>query len=107
MKDSTATVPRKRKQRAILSCNDCRRRKLSCNRELPCSRCTHGGIADACAYGSGVWDPAGDDYEEENLANKRSNVSSNQSTVGAAEEGVLGHPLYELQRMTTHFYHEL
>lgn len=54
-----------------------------------------------------MWDPAGHDYEEENLANKRSNVSSNQSTVGAAEEGVLGRLLYELQRMTTHFYHEL
>jgi hypothetical protein len=42
---------RKRKQRAVLSCNDCRRRKLKCNRELPCNRCIHGGVAEKCAYG--------------------------------------------------------
>ncbi|KAL5382724.1 hypothetical protein DPSP01_006283 [Paraphaeosphaeria sporulosa] len=41
---------RKRKQRAILSCNDCRRRKLKCDRELPCNRCLGGGYAEKCAY---------------------------------------------------------
>lgn len=41
---------RKRKQRAILSCNDCRRRKLKCDRELPCNRCTGGGYPEKCAY---------------------------------------------------------
>ncbi|KAF2474124.1 uncharacterized protein BDR25DRAFT_280869 [Lindgomyces ingoldianus] len=42
---------RKRKRRAVLSCNDCRRRKLKCDRELPCNRCINGGISNACAYG--------------------------------------------------------
>lgn len=42
---------KKRKRRAVLSCNDCRRRKLKCDRELPCNRCINGGIANACAYG--------------------------------------------------------
>ncbi|KAF2446224.1 hypothetical protein P171DRAFT_453691 [Karstenula rhodostoma CBS 690.94] len=41
---------RKRKQRAILSCNDCRRRKLKCDRELPCNRCLGGGCPEKCAY---------------------------------------------------------
>lgn len=45
---------RKRKRRAQLSCNDCRRRKLKCNRESPCNRCINGGIAKSCAYGSGA-----------------------------------------------------
>ncbi|KAF2823880.1 hypothetical protein CC86DRAFT_395896 [Ophiobolus disseminans] len=45
--------PRKqRRQRAILSCNDCRRRKLRCDRLDPCNRCIKGGIAHSCAYGS-------------------------------------------------------
>ncbi|KAF2107497.1 hypothetical protein BDV96DRAFT_606350 [Lophiotrema nucula] len=44
-------VPRKRKRRAVLSCNDCRRRKLKCDRELPCNRCIQGSVADKCAYG--------------------------------------------------------
>lgn len=39
-----------RRQRAVLSCNDCRRRKLRCDRKLPCDRCIKGGIAEACTY---------------------------------------------------------
>lgn len=42
---------KKRKRRAVLSCNDCRRRKLKCDRELPCNRCVQGGVAHKCAYG--------------------------------------------------------
>jgi hypothetical protein len=40
-----------RRQRAILSCNDCRRRKLKCDRLSPCDRCIKGGVPDSCAYG--------------------------------------------------------
>ncbi|KAF2738580.1 hypothetical protein EJ04DRAFT_560586 [Polyplosphaeria fusca] len=42
---------KKRKRRAVLSCNDCRRRKLKCDRELPCNRCIQGGNGSTCAYG--------------------------------------------------------
>ncbi len=45
------TKKKQRRQRAVLSCNDCRRRKLKCDRELPCNRCISGDIADQCAYG--------------------------------------------------------
>ncbi|KAM7204771.1 multidrug resistance regulator 1 [Rhypophila sp. PSN 637] len=41
--------PRKR-QRVRLSCLECRRRKLSCDREFPCSRCLQSGTADRCEY---------------------------------------------------------
>lgn len=41
--------PRKR-QRVRLSCLECRRRKLSCDRELPCSRCLQSGTPDKCEY---------------------------------------------------------
>ncbi|PSN59846.1 hypothetical protein BS50DRAFT_220054 [Corynespora cassiicola Philippines] len=54
--DKTSTSEakiRKRKQRAVLSCNDCRRRKLKCDRELPCNRCLQGGYPQKCAYGHG------------------------------------------------------
>ena len=33
-----------------LSCLECRRRKLSCDRELPCSRCLASGTPDRCEY---------------------------------------------------------
>lgn len=40
--------PRKR-QRVRLSCLECRRRKLSCSRELPCDRCIKSGTPDKCS----------------------------------------------------------
>ncbi|KAJ4367112.1 hypothetical protein N0V83_007642 [Neocucurbitaria cava] len=45
------TSKKPRRQRAVLSCNDCRRRKLKCDRELPCNRCKSRDIAADCAYG--------------------------------------------------------
>jgi len=51
MSEATNPKVRKRKQRAVLSCNDCRRRKLKCDRVLPCNRCVTGNIAEKCAYG--------------------------------------------------------
>ena len=48
--DKSYTEDRKRK-RDVLSCLDCRRRKLKCNREYPaCSRCVKGGNASSCTY---------------------------------------------------------
>ncbi|KAF2012783.1 hypothetical protein BU24DRAFT_465141 [Aaosphaeria arxii CBS 175.79] len=44
------TKSKKRKQRATLSCFDCRRRKLKCDRELPCRRCIKGDVASSCHY---------------------------------------------------------
>ena len=49
--DLTSVPKRKRKPRRVLSCNDCRRRKLKCNRELPCNRCINGGVSHNCVYG--------------------------------------------------------
>lgn len=41
--------PRKR-QRIRLSCLECRRRKLSCDRGFPCDRCVKSGTPDLCSY---------------------------------------------------------
>ena len=49
--DLNISRKRKRKPRTVLSCNDCRRRKLKCDRELPCNRCINGGVAHSCVYG--------------------------------------------------------
>ncbi|KAJ2894002.1 C6 zinc finger domain-containing protein [Zalerion maritima] len=43
--------PRKR-QRVRLSCLECRRRKLSCDRAFPCERCVKSGTPDQCSYES-------------------------------------------------------
>jgi hypothetical protein len=44
--------PARKRQRVRLSCLECRRRKLSCSRELPCDRCIKSGTADRCTYES-------------------------------------------------------
>ncbi|KAI0865352.1 hypothetical protein F4860DRAFT_461060 [Xylaria cubensis] len=40
----------RKRQRVRLSCLECRRRKLSCSRELPCDRCIKSGTPDRCTY---------------------------------------------------------
>ncbi|KAK0650412.1 Transcription factor lepE [Lasiodiplodia hormozganensis] len=57
--EETTTEVRKRR-RIALSCYDCRRRKLRCDREYPaCGRCRKGGHADTCSYDSRAEPPAG------------------------------------------------
>lgn len=59
-----STTKRKRK---ALSCYDCRRRKLRCDRELPsCARCIKAGHADTCSY------------DERSLAPRNSNTGPAQ-----------------------------
>lgn len=41
----------RKRRRKVLSCYDCRRRKLQCDRALPaCGRCTKAGQASSCLY---------------------------------------------------------
>jgi hypothetical protein len=44
-----AKVPQKR-PRPVLSCSECRRKKLKCSRTLPCAQCTKTGGAARCSY---------------------------------------------------------
>ncbi|GME24061.1 uncharacterized protein LTHEOB_3385 [Neofusicoccum parvum] len=56
--EEASTEVRKRR-RIALSCYDCRRRKLRCDREYPaCGRCRKGGHADTCSYDSRAEPPA-------------------------------------------------
>ncbi|KAI0967943.1 fungal-specific transcription factor domain-containing protein [Xylaria arbuscula] len=40
----------RRRDKPQLSCHLCRKRKLKCNREQPCSSCTQRGLAMSCSY---------------------------------------------------------
>lgn len=44
--------PSRKRQRVRLSCLECRRRKLSCDRGFPCERCIKSGTPDRCSYES-------------------------------------------------------
>lgn len=48
--DSEGRPPPRKRQRVRLSCLECRRRKLSCDREFPCSRCLQSGTPERCEY---------------------------------------------------------
>ncbi|EFX05764.1 c6 zinc finger domain containing protein [Grosmannia clavigera kw1407] len=42
--------PARKRQRVRLSCLECRRRKLSCDRGFPCERCIKSGTPERCTY---------------------------------------------------------
>lgn len=67
--------PKPRRQRAILSCNDCRRRKLRCDRLHPCNRCIKGSIPHSCAYGpdAGSSTPPKDLHDRPTARQRRKN----------------------------------
>jgi hypothetical protein len=48
--DSDSAQPARKRQRIRLSCLECRRRKLSCNRMRPCDRCLKSETPDRCKY---------------------------------------------------------
>jgi hypothetical protein len=75
--EKSNTEDRKRK-RDVLSCLDCRRRKLKCDRGFPaCGRCVKGGIAASCTYkslngtGDGQQDEMDASADEDGRAQKR------------------------------------
>lgn len=48
--DGEGGKPSRKRQRVRLSCLECRRRKLSCNRQLPCDRCIRSETPNRCQY---------------------------------------------------------
>ncbi|KAI1417746.1 hypothetical protein F5Y13DRAFT_201303 [Hypoxylon sp. FL1857] len=49
--ESNSTSERRsRKKRARLSCIECRKKKLSCDRNLPCQRCVRSGRPTQCSF---------------------------------------------------------
>ncbi|ORY25536.1 hypothetical protein BCR39DRAFT_285917 [Naematelia encephala] len=46
-----------RRHRAKLTCIECKRRKIKCNKTYPCSACTTRGLAERCGYEDGQISP--------------------------------------------------
>ncbi|ODM14913.1 hypothetical protein SI65_09665 [Aspergillus cristatus] len=54
--DPDLSVPPRRRRRPALSCEQCRKRKIKCDRKFPvCDRCAQSGQAHACAYSDDVY----------------------------------------------------
>lgn len=61
-RSADSEVTRKR-SRPVLSCLECRRKKLKCDRHLPCQQCCKSGRADACIFNEGI-EPLGRTNEQ-------------------------------------------
>lgn len=49
--DGSIRLQQRKRKRNVLSCLDCRRRKVKCDHGLPaCSRCVLRGVASSCTY---------------------------------------------------------
>ncbi|KAH8724825.1 hypothetical protein GQ44DRAFT_750068 [Phaeosphaeriaceae sp. PMI808] len=93
-----------RRQRAILSCTDCRRRKLKCDRLFPCNRCTKRGIAASCAYG-----PEGRSNAPEQLKDrpkKRLRRTDNLPSLTIEEKPYTHDSLEHSERADVHLRHD-
>ena len=71
--DGTAKRPR-----PVLSCLECRRKKLKCDRLLPCQQCQKSGKATLCAYSNGIEPDVREEEEEEDSAPLPKRVRSNE-----------------------------
>lgn len=97
---------RKRKQRAILSCNDCRRRKLKCDRELPCNRCIGGGYPERCAYNSTEQEEPSPKRVKTGPLQNLAPATSSSPSVGPGERVEhLEHQLAEIQEVVRRLEH--
>ena len=54
---SETVVPPRKRRRPALSCVECRRRKIKCDRNDPCSQCTQAKVA-SCTYKDGYPGPS-------------------------------------------------
>ncbi|KAJ9257942.1 transcriptional regulator family: Fungal Specific TF [Paecilomyces variotii] len=64
-------LPQKR-IRQIFSCNECRRRKLKCDRNIPCNRCVKSGCPGTCLYTS---------RNKRSIRERRANVENARSDI--------------------------
>lgn len=83
--DKSSLEYQKRK-RDVLSCLDCRRRKLKCDRIFPvCGRCERGGNSDSCVYKSvkttdGIPDGRDGSIGDEERSDKRIRLGNGQQS---------------------------
>ncbi|RFU24958.1 hypothetical protein B7463_g11375, partial [Scytalidium lignicola] len=90
-----AKSQRQTRRRKLLSCLECRRRKLKCNRGTPCTRCVRSGKRFECVYTSkdsqglsrkSVSSKASDPEEDTSLATAEDDVQSGGQGVATSDE---------------------
>ncbi|KIH94348.1 hypothetical protein SPBR_05575 [Sporothrix brasiliensis 5110] len=87
--DERGDHPPRKRQRVRLSCLECRRRKLSCDRGFPCERCIKSGTPERCTYETrpGLAPPAKNGLSQGALANFESRISALAGGLGGGPGG--------------------
>ncbi|KAI1780752.1 fungal-specific transcription factor domain-containing protein [Hypoxylon cercidicola] len=62
--------PNRRRDKAQLSCNLCRRRKVKCDRQQPCKTCSLRGLAISCTYPSDATSSRPSDRDSSTVQNR-------------------------------------
>lgn len=79
---------RKKRLRPVVVCTHCRRRKIKCDKQLPCSNCVKINMASSCVYDTHLDKKPGDEYRMEiqlplnNPPPRNPQTGSNQGYVG-------------------------
>ena len=63
--------PLNKRPRPVVSCLECRNRKLKCNRCLPCDRCVRDGRKEMCTYAAGQNPLSNEEHLEEHRSKRR------------------------------------
>ncbi|CAD6451147.1 b6defd70-ee44-4bf1-b228-2ee1e86260f7 [Sclerotinia trifoliorum] len=84
MTDSEPDQERRRRRPAV-SCSFCRRRKIKCNREVPCSNCVRSSIAANCVYDK-FPTPSRTQAQQNELRQAPCQRQNHQLPIGAASE---------------------
>lgn len=73
-----------KRPRPVVSCLECRNRKLKCDRSLPCSKCVKDGRENLCRYADGQRPSSNNNLD--NHASKRSRLSTEPVSDSANSE---------------------
>lgn len=77
--DPGFSQPSLKRPRPVVSCLNCRRKKLKCDRRLPCETCVKSGRSEDCAYAAGQ-EPLPNGDGEPSDASKRQRPEAGSST---------------------------
>lgn len=81
--------PNRRRDKAQLSCNLCRKRKLKCDRGQPCSTCAHRGLSLSCTYSDNLHVSQPVQRAKQATAQQISNATTMQNRIGQLEKLVV------------------
>lgn len=83
MSSNESERPPNKRPRPVVSCLECRNRKLKCNRCLPCNRCVRDGRKELCTYAAGQKPLSNDEHLEDRRPKRRrlsTEISSDPTT---------------------------